>query len=66
MPIVSITITQGRTPAEKEGVYREVTDALVRVLGVKPEGVRVMLNEIPKTHFAIAGKPLAPFPPEAG
>jgi 4-oxalocrotonate tautomerase len=37
MPYVNIQITSGATRAQKAQLVQEVTDALVRILGKKPE-----------------------------
>lgn len=36
-----------------------MTEAICEAVGVKPEGVRIMINEMPKEHFGIAGKSAA-------
>lgn len=55
MPIVSITMIEGRSDEQKENMYREVTEAIHRTLGAPRENVRIMLNEVPPRHFAVAG-----------
>lgn len=56
MPIVQIHMMEGRSDAQKEAVIREVTEALVRALDAPKESVRVLINEMPKQHFGIAGE----------
>lgn len=55
MPIAQINITEGRDDEKKERLIAEVTDAICRSLEVKPETVRVLINEMPKQHFGIGG-----------
>ena len=55
MPIVQITLLEGRTDAQKRAMYREVTDALERTLGAPRESVRIMIHDIPRGDFAVAG-----------
>lgn len=55
MPIVQITLLEGRSTAQKEAMYREVTDALVRTVNAKPENVRIIVQDTPHHHFAVAG-----------
>ena len=57
MPVIDITLLEGRSPEKKRDLIREVTDATVRALDTPPESVRVILREIPPTHFAVAGVP---------
>ena len=56
MPIVQVHMMEVRTDEQKEAVIREVTEALVRAVGAPKESVRVLINEMPKQHFGIAGE----------
>lgn len=56
MPIVQVHMMEGRTDEQKEAVIHEVTEALVRAVGAPKESVRVLINEMPKQHFGIAGE----------
>lgn len=42
----------------KHKLFREVTDAAVNALGVRPEQVRIVLREISEGHYSVGGKPL--------
>lgn len=55
MPIVQVNMMEGRTDEQKEALIREVTDAVVRSLDAPEASIRVMINEMPKQHFGIAG-----------
>lgn len=57
MPIAQLYILEGRTDEQKERLIRETSDALTRSLGVPIERVRVIITEMPKQHFGIAGEP---------
>ena len=59
MPLIQATIMEGRTQEQKEAFYQGVTQVVVETLNVKPEQVRVVLNEVPKTHWAIGGVSVA-------
>jgi 4-oxalocrotonate tautomerase len=56
MPFVTVHMYPGRTPAQKEAVVRGITDVLVREAGAKPESVEIILMEVPREHWAQAGK----------
>ena len=59
MPIVEVTLAEGRTPEKLRNLITALTDAVVDT-GVGPrESVRVILREVPATHFAAAGETLA-------
>jgi 4-oxalocrotonate tautomerase len=45
----------GRTPEQKAGVVRGITDAVVRELGVPPQSVEVLLIEVGREHWAFGG-----------
>jgi 4-oxalocrotonate tautomerase len=56
MPIIRAEILEGRSPEMKEELIEALTETTVRVLGVRAEQVRVVIQEIPKRHWGIAGK----------
>jgi 4-oxalocrotonate tautomerase len=55
MPIVEITLIEGRSLEAKHRLMRKVADAIVEAIDVKPEIVRIILREIPNDHFSVAG-----------
>lgn len=59
MPLVQVTIMQGRDQAQKEAFFEDVTLAAMKHLDVKREQVRVMINEIPAEHWCIGGQSVA-------
>jgi 4-oxalocrotonate tautomerase len=59
MPIAIIHLMEGRDNEKKARAIEAVTKALVESLEAKPETVRVIMLEVPKTNWGIAGKPVA-------
>jgi len=55
MPIVQITLGEGRTPEQKRAVAEKVTEVLVRELNTPPESITVLMYELGKDHIAKAG-----------
>jgi 4-oxalocrotonate tautomerase len=55
MPIANIQILAGRPPEARQALIRSVTAAIVESLQVKPESVRVIVQEIPPEHWGIGG-----------
>ena len=55
MPIMEVTLLEGRSAEDKRAFTRGVTEATVAALGVSPEQVRIIIREIPAEHFAVAG-----------
>lgn len=56
MPLVQISIMEGRQPEQIETMIQEVTEAITRSLNAPTESVRVLVTEMPKTHWGIGGK----------
>ncbi|MCF8563191.1 4-oxalocrotonate tautomerase family protein [Alicyclobacillus tolerans] len=59
MPLIQMHILEGRTAETKRQLISEVTDAVSRTLGAKPESIRVLLYELPKEHWAVGGVTMA-------
>ena len=57
MPIAIIHMMEGRDDQKKARAIEAVTKALVESLDAKPETVRVVLLEVPRASWGIAGKP---------
>lgn len=55
MPIAIINIKAGRTVEQKRKMVTKVTEALVETMEVKPQSVRIIINEMANDNFAIAG-----------
>ena len=52
MPFIDVTISQGRTPEQIRGLLHELTDAAHRALGAPTQNIRVVVREVPETHWA--------------
>lgn len=59
MPVIDVTMVEGRTTDQKDAFIAALTDAAVSALSAPRESVRVILREIPPTHFAAAGVTIA-------
>ena len=57
MPLVQITILQGRSTAQKHRLLREITAVVSEVLEAPKERVRVCINEVHPDCWGIAGEP---------
>ncbi|HZS81868.1 MAG TPA: tautomerase family protein [Stellaceae bacterium] len=56
MPMVRIELLPGRTREQKARAAREITDAIVRTLGAKPEATQIVFAEVARSDWATAGK----------
>lgn len=52
MPQVAIQIKSGRDPRTVRQLIGSVTNAVVTSLQATPESVRVIVSEVPSTHWA--------------
>ncbi|MNP87604.1 2-hydroxymuconate tautomerase [compost metagenome] len=48
---------EGRSEEQKEAMIREVSEALARTLDSPLDRVRVLITELPKSHWGIGGEP---------
>jgi 4-oxalocrotonate tautomerase len=55
LPYVSIQITRGATRDQKKELVARVTNALVEVLGKKPEHTQIVIQEIADEDWGFAG-----------
>jgi 4-oxalocrotonate tautomerase len=52
MPIIEVTLVEGREPDRLRDLITRLTDAAVEAIDAPRESVRVILREVPPTHFA--------------
>jgi 4-oxalocrotonate tautomerase len=55
MPVVTVQMWTGRTREQKRKLVRAITDAMVEHAGAKPTNLHVILQEVPKEDWALAG-----------
>jgi 4-oxalocrotonate tautomerase len=58
MPVVMINMLCGRDKDTKKLLLKNMTAAVTATLGVAPESVRVIINELPADHYGVAGLPI--------
>ena len=56
MPFAQVYILEGRTDEQKRAVIEKVTQALVEAVGAPKENVRVLIHDVPKENWGIAGE----------
>jgi 4-oxalocrotonate tautomerase len=66
MPLIQVTLIEGRSMAAKAAFIGELTEAAVRTLGAPRESVRVILQEVPGAHWGVGGVPKAGSNPAEG
>ena len=56
MPEITVSMAAGRTDEQKKGMMLDITQALVKNLGVEAESVTIQINEAPLNHKMKGGK----------
>jgi 4-oxalocrotonate tautomerase len=56
MPLITVKAMGGRTTEQKRGLAKDITEAVVKNFGVKPEAVTIDIVEYNQENFASAGK----------
>jgi 4-oxalocrotonate tautomerase len=59
MPIIRVEMFKGRTREQKRALARELTEAFIRAAGGKPESVTIVLADVDKEDWAVAGALMA-------
>ena len=52
MPLVEVTLTAGRTDEQVRALIHELHEAVLRTVGTRPEHIRVIVREVPRSHWA--------------
>lgn len=52
MPFIDVTLAEGRSPEQLRTLITKLTDAAVEAVGAPRESIRVVLREVPQTHWA--------------
>ncbi len=59
MPLVQITMLQGRTVDQKRKIAHRITDAMVEEAGARREAIVVTFLEVSKESYASGGELMA-------
>lgn len=55
MPIVVVNIKEGRTVGQKRAMVERMTQVICDTMEVKPDAVRIIINDMKNENFAIGG-----------
>ncbi len=55
MPIIHVHMLEGRSQDLKKKLVANMTEAVVKSLDVKPDAVRIILFDMAKSNYSIAG-----------
>ncbi len=56
MPLITVKAIEGRTVEQKRGLAKDITEAVVKNFGAKPESVMIDIVEYHKENLAEAGQ----------
>ena len=59
MPLVEVTLVEGRTPEQLRTLITTLTDAVESAVAAPRPSIRVVLREVPATHWAAGDVTLA-------
>ncbi len=57
MPLVEVTMIEGRPKEKKVALMKRITDAVEETVGAPRETIRVVIREVPAEHWAVGGVP---------
>ncbi len=57
MPFIDITLIEGRDPEKLRAMVKKVTDAVEETLAAPRDSIRIVLREVPATHWSVGGEP---------
>jgi 4-oxalocrotonate tautomerase len=52
VPLVEVTIAEGRTAEQVRNLMRELHRAVLGTVDTRPEHIRVIVREVPRSHWA--------------
>lgn len=55
MPVVQVYMWPGRTVEQKRRLCKAITDAMVEHGGARPDALHVIISEVPKDSWSLAG-----------
>ncbi len=57
MPIVDITLIEGRSDEAKARLMQKVADAIHEAIEAPKETIRIVIREVPPQHWSVGGVP---------
>jgi 4-oxalocrotonate tautomerase len=61
MPVIQVTLVEGRPASAKRELIAALTDAAERTLAAPRTTIRVVLAEVPAENWGVAGEPKRPY-----
>jgi 4-oxalocrotonate tautomerase len=55
MPMIRVEMFKGRNREQKRALVKELTDGFIRACGGKPESVQIVIADVDKEDWGVAG-----------
>lgn len=55
MPIINVKLLEGRSDEQLKNLVTEVTNAVEKTTGANREAIHVIIEEMQKNHYGVAG-----------
>jgi len=65
MPVMTITLIEGYDAATRAVLEKRLTDAVRATIGAPPDGITVLVHEVPAENYMRGGRHRTPGPPAA-
>jgi 4-oxalocrotonate tautomerase len=52
VPLIEVTLAEGRSPEQIRAMMHEVHNAVLRTVDTRSQHIRVIVREVPRTHWA--------------
>ncbi|HZQ28532.1 MAG TPA: 2-hydroxymuconate tautomerase [Acidimicrobiales bacterium] len=59
MPFVDVTLVEGRSPEQLRKLVTALTEAVEESVGAPRDSIRVVVREVPPTHWAAGDETIA-------
>ena len=59
MPFIEVTLAEGRSPERLRALISALTEVTAQTIVVPKSNIRVVLREVPKTHYAAGDETIA-------
>jgi len=56
MPVIVLRMKQGASTEQKRRIVKEFTSTMVSTMGIEPELVTILIDELPPENIGKAGK----------
>lgn len=56
MPMIRVEMFEGRTTDQKRALAKALTDAMVGAIGVAPETIWIVMDDVPRENWAFGGR----------